>query len=76
MTTQSEYASRRVDLLVEKLTGDELVEIGVGLIGRGLFRESKANGVKAAAALADVVSSTTSAMHLDFRKAASAGAEK
>lgn len=70
MSRYQKRISAQIDKLVEKMTGDELVEIGVGLIGRGLFRESSKNGVKSAAALADAVSSTTTAMHLDFYRAA------
>lgn len=73
MSAQSERISREIGLMVRNLTGEELVEIGVGLIGQGLFRESERNGAKAAAALADAVSSTATSLHLDFYKAANIG---
>lgn len=70
MSRYQERISAQIDKMVEKMTGDELVEIGIGLIGAGLFRKSSADGTKAAASLADAVSSAATAMHLDFYKAA------
>lgn len=69
MRASKEEQCRR---LVDGATGDELVELGVGIIARGLFRISEAQGAKAAANAADAASSATTAMHLDFYRLAEA----
>lgn len=49
---------------------DDVIEVGIGAVARGLYRKRTQEGAEAAADAASAVSSHTSGMHLDFRRLA------
>ena len=69
MSRLAERASTKINDLVKNLTGDEIVEIGIGLIGRGVFRAKERDGEKSAIALVSAASSTLTSIHIDMRRA-------
>lgn len=69
MSRLAERASAKIDDLVKNLTGEEIVEIGVGLIGRGVYRAAERDGDKKAVSLVSAASSTLTSIHIDMRRA-------
>lgn len=49
---------------------DDVIEVGIGAVARGLYRKRTQDGAEAAADTASVVSSNVTSMHLDFRRLA------
>ena len=70
MPTVTDVVMEAVNEAVEHLTGEQITEIGVGLIAKGLFRTKTRQGAKQAADDAQTSVSVISGMHLDFRRAA------
>lgn len=60
----------KISKLVFGLSGEEVVEIGVGLVARGIYRTSQTHSSKEAAGVASSVSSVISSIHLDMLRAA------
>jgi hypothetical protein len=52
----------------EQMTADEIIEEGVGLVARGLFRKAKSEGHKEAAGSASSVLNVVRGMWLDFER--------
>lgn len=66
----AEEIDLELDRLLKGLDGHTVIEIGVGLIGRGAFRVNEAEGAQAVVDEMAAVSSTMSSIHLDFLRAA------
>ncbi|EKE70865.1 hypothetical protein [Oceanibaculum indicum] len=56
--------------LIATMTGDQLVEFGVGIMAKGVMRTAQSAGHEEAADLASAASSALTAIHLDMRRAA------
>lgn len=54
----------------ESWPADDVIEVGIGAVARGLYRKRTQEGAGAAADAASAVSSATTSMHLDFRRLA------
>jgi len=52
------------------VNGEYIVELGIGLVAKGLYRMKMNEGAKAAADCAEAASSVTTGMHLDFLRLA------
>ena len=66
-----EAANKAVNETISKCTGDQIIEIGIGLIARGLYRIKEQQGNQAVSDKADHVSSFTTRMNLDYMRLAS-----
>lgn len=53
---------------LEEMTADEIIEEGLGLVARGLFRKAKQSGHREAAGSASSVVNVVRGMWLDFER--------
>ena len=70
MSLAQKEIEQELKKLLEGMTGDELVEIGIGIIGRGTYRAIKDEGNTHAAELLGACASTLTDMRRDLLRAA------
>ena len=70
MTSKTDAAVAACQRAVVGLTGEQVAEVAVGLIGVALFRAQAEAGPLAAAETASSISGVTSSLGLDFRRTA------
>jgi len=58
----------KINDLIDSLTGDEIVEIGVGLVAKGCFRTKAMDGTKQARQNAQAACSVIRGIELDFSR--------